>query len=71
MYRSVPEVRGGVSTVEDDALPGVHVLVDPPRPCLERSPVGLRRVELRVQLIAFLVVVLAAHVQCSPVLSII
>ena len=52
----------GVSSVEDDACRRVHVLVDPASPCLERSPVGLRRVELGVQRVAFFVVVLPASI---------
>jgi hypothetical protein len=52
-------VCSGVSSVKDDASRRVRVLVDPASPCVQSPSVSFRRVELRVQLSPFFVVVLS------------
>ena len=52
----------GVSTVKNELLLGIHILIDPFCPSLQRSSVCFSRIKLRVDEVTFFVVVFPALV---------
>lgn len=53
-----------ISSIEDQLLSWIYIIIDPVSPCLERSSVSLNSIKLRVENIAFFIIIFPASSNC-------
>lgn len=56
-----PEVGGRITPEEDECFMRIHIDINPLRPCDQSFPKCLNNIELAIDMVAFLIVILAIH----------